>query len=220
MADFIPGADNDFEPWQTNFVTYAQAHPQDLGLTPEQLATLTTGQTDWQNAYNTHLQAQTTAQSAHQQKDDIRSTFEQLVRTLARQLQSNPTVTNSQRVALGLTVSTGTRTATSIPTTRPLATLSNPGAYRHTINFVDESTPTRRAKPDGVMGAEIWVKVGDPAPKSPSELTFLGLDTQTPYIAEFEATDSGKTAYYQLRWVNRKGEQGPWSTLTSGMIIA
>jgi hypothetical protein len=29
-------------------------------------------------------------------------------------------------------------------------------------------TPTREAKPAGVRGAQLWVKIGDPAPVDPS----------------------------------------------------
>ncbi len=67
----------------------------------------------------------------------------------------------------------------------------SPARPRHAVHFADEATPTRRAKPSGVMGAEIWVKVGEPQgglampPSGPSELTFLSLATRTPHVAEF-----------------------------------
>ncbi len=87
---------------------------------------------------------------------------------------------------------------------------------QHTIAFMDEMTPTSKAKPAGVMGVEIWVKVDDPAPVDPNtDLRFLGLDTRTPYVAEYPGTDGGKPAHYMARWVNARGEKGPWSeTLT------
>jgi len=31
------------------------------------------------------------------------------------------------------------------------------------------------------MGAEIWVKIGPTPPVDPGELTFLAVDTRTPY---------------------------------------
>lgn len=68
------------------------------------------------------------------------------------------------------------------------------------------------------MGSEIWVKIGDPPPTDPQELTFVALDTATPYVMEFKGEDVGKTAYFMLRWVNRKGESGPWSQTVSMMI--
>jgi hypothetical protein len=89
---------------------------------------------------------------------------------------------------------------------------------RHTISFVDELTPNTRGKPDGVSGCEVWVKVGNAAPADPSELKYLATDTRTPYVAEFDGADAGKTAYYMLRWVSTRGETGPWSQTVSGTI--
>jgi hypothetical protein len=68
------------------------------------------------------------------------------------------------------------------------------------------------------MGCEIWVKVGDPVPTDPSQLRFLATDTRTPYVAEYSGEDAGKTAHSMLRWVNTKGEQGPWSQTVSATI--
>jgi len=86
------------------------------------------------------------------------------------------------------------------------------------IAFMDEATPTSKAKPDGVMGAEIWVKCGDAPPTDPSQCGFL--DTKTPYVAESPGTDGGKVAHYMLRWVNTRGEKGPWSETVSATIGA
>jgi len=43
----------------------------------------------------------------------------------------------------------------------------------HTLRLSDESTPTRRARPKGVLGAEVWltlIDAGQPAPTDPSAL--------------------------------------------------
>ncbi len=94
---------------------------------------------------------------------------------------------------------------------------------RHTLRYVDEATPTRRARPRGVIGAEVWVKVttpGDPPPSDPGELTFLLLRTRTPAVAAFTGPDGGKTAHYMLRWLSTRGEAGPWSETASATIGA
>jgi hypothetical protein len=70
------------------------------------------------------------------------------------------------------------------------------------------------------LSAEIWVKVGDPAPTDPSQCVFLALDTRTPYTADYAGTDAGKVAHYMLRWVNTRGEKGPWSETVSATIGA
>lgn len=91
---------------------------------------------------------------------------------------------------------------------------------QHTIDFTDQGTPTRKAKPAGVMGAEIWVKIGPTPPVDPGELTFLAVDTRTPYTIDFDGADGGKQTHYMLRWVNTRGETGPWSETATATIGA
>lgn len=106
---------------------------------------------------------------------------------------------------------------------------------QHTIHFTDESTPTRKAKPAGVIGAEMHgerrplagglasrprIPAGDPPPADPDELTFLAVDTRTPYTTDFDGADAGKTAHHMLRWVSTTGEKGPWSETASATVGA
>ncbi len=89
---------------------------------------------------------------------------------------------------------------------------------QHTIDFAGESTPTWRAKPAGVLGAEIWFKADGP-PVDPGELEFLAVDpvtrtasragTRAPYTRDYAGAQGGKPAHYMQRWVNSKGETGP-----------
>jgi hypothetical protein len=43
-------------------------------------------------------------------------------------------------------------------------------------------------------------------------------DAASPYVAEFEGRDAGKTAYYVLRWVTTRGEKGLWSETVAATI--
>jgi hypothetical protein len=99
-----------------------------------------------------------------------------------------------------------------------VATLDTSQRLAHTISFMDEETPTKKAKPAGVLGAEIWVKIGDTPPADPSELSFLALDTNTPYLAEYTGAQAGKKAHYMLRWVDTRGDKGPWSETARATI--
>ena len=220
-VDYIPQADGSFDAWQNNFVAYAVANAAALGLDPlTDIPPLTNAQTTWAADYPAHTTAQAAAQSARQAKDAARGAFVGVIRPLVARLQASPDVDDIERQALGITVPDVTPTASAIPTSRPLVTVDTSQRLRHVIRFADELTPTRTAKPDGVMGAEVWVKIGDPAPADPSELTFLALDTRTPYTADYPGTDGNKTAHYMLRWVNTRGEKGPWSETASATIGA
>jgi hypothetical protein len=218
MADYIPSSDADFDAWTRNFVDNVVADAAALGLSPAQVTSLQGGQADWGAKYPASNAAQAAMNSAVQAKNDSRSGYEDLVRSLANIIQSSPQVTDTQRQSLGLNVRSTTRTAAGAPTSKPVATIDTSQRLRHTINFVDELSPTRRAKPDGAQGCEIWIKVGDPAPAGPKDVHYLALDTRTPYTVEFDASDAGKTAYYMLRWISTRAEPGPWSATVSGTI--
>ena len=51
------------------------------------------------------------------------------------------------------------------------------------------------------------------------ELKFVGTDTASPHLIKFNGSDAGKPAYYWLRWVNKRGETGPWSVPVSATIV-
>ena len=223
-GNYIPGSDTAFGVWANNFVTYANAHLPELGIIPPDMIPITAALSDFEGKMMGNVTAQQTAQSARQAKDDSRDTLESLIRTLVKQLQASPDVDDTERTALGITVRDKIRTAVAGDiTTRPIGVVDTSQRLRHEIRFSDEATPTRRAKPKGVMGCEIWVKVtepGQPAPASADELSFVTLDTATPYIAEYDGKDGGKTAHYMLRWTKSSGDKGPWSETISATITA
>ncbi len=220
-GDYIPRPDGDFDAWQANFVTYASANAVALGLDPGvDIPPLTTVQAIWVADLPANTTAQAAAQAARQAKDDTRDSFEAVIRALVARLQASPDVDNLERQSLGITVRDTTPTPSPIPVTRPVVSVDTSQRLRHTIAFADELTPTSKAKPDGVRGAQLWIKIGDPAPVGPSELTFLATDTRTPYVAAFDGADANKVAHYMLRWESTRGEPGPWSETASATVGA
>ncbi len=220
MPDYIPGGDAPFHAWQTNFVTYVNAHLADLGLLAGDVLDLNATGAIWTTDYPAHAAAQTAAQAARQAKDGAREGFEGAIRPLVRRLQASPDVDDSERAAMGITVPDREASPAGPPTTRPAVSVDTGQRLQHTIDFADEATPTRKAKPPGVLGAEIWVKVDDPPPTGPSELSFLSLGTRTPHVADFPGEDGRQTAHYMLRWVSTTGEKGSWSETASATIGA
>jgi hypothetical protein len=68
-------------------------------------------------------------------------------------------------------------------------------------------------------GAEIWHKVGSP-PAGPADCTFLATTTRSTHLAEYDDGDGGKSVYYITRWINSRGETGPWSDTVAATIAA
>ena len=217
--DWFPKVDGDIAPWLTNFLTIANANLTALHLTGADLLPVQQALDNWRDLYDTHTTAQAAALAARDGKDGGIEAIEAALRPLVNKIQATPGVTDPIRHSLGITVRSTTRTAVGEPTTRPVGPVDTSQRLRHTIAFVDELTPTSRAKPEGVSGCEIWVKVGD-APTGPSQVAYLALDTRSPYVAEYDDADAGKVAHYMLRWLSTRGERGPWSQTVSGTITA
>lgn len=210
MADYIPAADAEFNAWQTNFVDYADSHLAELGLTVADLEPILTAQTDWETAFPAHVSAVASAESARAEKDAARAGYVTLVRALVRRLQASPTMDDAERAALGITVPGMNPSPAGPPTTAPISSIECSGRLRHILSYVDQTTPTRKAKPLGVLGAEIWGTVAETPPTDPSQLSFRGLSTRSTYTVEYGGADAGKVAYYWVRWVNNTGQKGPW----------
>lgn len=71
------------------------------------------------------------------------------------------------------------------------------------------------AKAAGAMGCELRVFVGATPPADPQDYHFAALDTKTPQLWESEPSDAGQMAHGVARWVNTRGEHGPWYTVSA-----
>jgi hypothetical protein len=205
----------------------------DLGLAAGDVTPINAAQGTW----TTDDPAHTAAQAARQAKDGACGGLEGAIRPLVRRLQASPDVDDAGRAAMGITVPDQELSPKGgPPTSRPVVKVDTSQRLQHTIHFTDEATPTRKARPAGVMGAEAIRaapvrkrsarlvrarvvspqplphgrgSVQDPPPADPDELTFLAVDTRTPYTTDFDGADADKTAHYMLRWVSMTGEKGP-----------
>jgi len=215
-SDYIPPADADFHTWFGNFNDYATGNAAALGLTPDQTTALTNVYNVWKTAFPAHTTAQAAAGAAKTNKDQARDGAETVLRPLVQQLQASPTVTNDQRKKMKITVRATTRTASTAPTSAPVATVDTSQRLRHLISYKDSAG--NRAKPPGVAYCEIWSKVGAPAPTDIGQMTYLGNASKTPQLEEYTAAQAGQMATYWLRWVSTRGEKGPWSEPVSATI--
>ncbi len=217
-ADYVPAPDDKFDTFQDGFVGYVVTNKTDLGVTADEATALTAKQTTWVNTFAAHTAAQTVATAATQAKEDARTPLEASIRAFAGRFQASESITDTQRQAMKIPVHVSTRTRVGVPTTKPVATIDPSRRLSHIINFRDEAKPTSKAKPAGVAACEVWSKVGGAPPVSPEELSYEGNETASPKLVEHAGADAGKTAHYWLRWVNPRGEPGPWSDTFSATI--
>lgn len=220
MSDFIPRADADMNVWQGNFVAIAEANLTSWGIPAADFATVKTKQTVWTTAFSKASNKQNRTAADVLAKDDAGDDYKKTIRSFVAQwLANNANVSDSDRTRMGLTVKSGTRTANPVPLTSPVGSVDFSVRLQHTLNFSDEASLRSKAKPEGVHGCEIYMKVDGEAPKDASELTYVSTDTATPAVIKFDGAKVGKMVYYWLRWVNTRGEAGPWSVTLSAMVV-
>jgi hypothetical protein len=73
-------------------------------------------------------------------------------------------------------------------------------------------------KPRDVVLLEIRHGVMDESPQSPAALPDYSFSSKSPASFSFEADKRGTTFYAAGRWINRKGETGPWCELISQVV--
>lgn len=209
--DYIPSNDADFSAWLDNFLTQTEKSKTRFRLNDADLAELGKLATDFQTSITDAQQAQVALDTKIQVKRQARAAIEAATRARVRQIQAAPDITDADRAGLRITLRDATPTRAGAPTSRPIATVDTSERLRHRLDYRDSATPTRRAKPAGVKGCEIYLYIGPEAPADPNAFRLLTLDAASPYTVEHNAADIGKTAHYLLRWLSTQDEPGPWS---------
>ena len=217
--DYVPAADAEFNVWQAGVVTDAQTNAEKWGINADDLTKLVSIKGEWDTAWGKAGNRNNRLPSDVQAKNDARKKYEKALRDFVGQwLSKNPRVTDADRTQMGLTVKNGSHSPVVTPETSPVVSVDFSTRLQHSVYFADEATPQSKAKPEGVHGCEVWMKTGGSAPVSEAELLYKGVCTRSPFTINFPATDVAKMAYYWLRWVNSKGETGPWSSQASAIV--
>lgn len=218
MPDYIPRQDAKFNDWQTNLTNIVSSNRNVWKIGDEDCGRLQSLQSRWNESYAIASNKHNRTAADVTAKKEARLAYEKELRVFVkRHLAFNPDVSDADRERMGLTVATGTRKSTNVPTTAPIATIDFSMRLRHSIHFRD-SNAASKSKPEKIHGCEIWSKIGGESPVNESELTYLGVDTHTPYTIIYQGDQQGKTVHYWLRWVNTRGECGPWSAPVSAVI--
>jgi hypothetical protein len=219
---YIPDRETELNAWLTNFLAVATNNATPLHLTTAQITALTALIAAYNTCFTDNVSYQAQARAAREAKDEAKRQLLADIRPMVRVIQANSTIPDSLREQLAITVPKTDKTPVPVPTSSPMPQVEQIEEFFHVLRVSDSAT-NKVAKPFGVDGSEIWMKIvpaGDPAPISPSDLAFAGFATHSKVTREFSAADVGKTAYYRLRYVNTKGQTGPWGNQVGATIAA
>lgn len=215
MADFIPQGDAEAIAHGKNLVTYATGNAAALNLNLDDDKPLKDALAAFEAKYLDAVTKKAQSEAAIVAKVEARETYETELRKFNSDMHN---AGDEHRAAMALTVKDDIRTAVGAPASHPVGEVETSQKLVHIIHFRDEFTPDSKAKPEGAIGAQIWLKIGGAPPVDHKECEYVATDSRTPYNCDFDGADAGKTAYYLLRWINGKGETGPWSPLVQATI--
>lgn len=217
-VDYLPTREANLALWTANFATLTTATPTAYGLTPTQALQYATLNTVWQNALAAASDPSTRTAPVVAAKDVAKVNVKQYSRALAAVVQASPDVTPEQISDLGLTVRDTGRTPQPPPQTYPLVNILSTAAHGVIVALNDQNTPNARRRPDGVIGAQVFVSFGATPPTGVDQMTVLGIQTRYPQNWDVGVGNVGKTAWIIARWMNRKGQTGPISTAASTIV--
>ncbi|MBY0310533.1 MAG: hypothetical protein K2W85_00535 [Phycisphaerales bacterium] len=240
----IPRPDGDFTAWSAQYFESVKKFWQAHGLDDNDLKPLEAGQAAWAAAMTKYVQAEAAYNAALEAKRDARAAFEAAIRPVSAFIQTYFKTTDADRATIGITVKDTGGTPVPRPATSPLVSIKLGDRLKHTLRIVDSDTPQRLAKPRGVRGCEVWMKLVDhadtvqeadgtdtspptenpplinPFLSDPSTFTYQGLATRAHHDTEFPLEARGKSAVYMLRWVSTRGVPGPWSEVATATVAA
>jgi hypothetical protein len=213
MPSYIPSKQADELAWLTNFSTILSASPATYGLTAGDAAAVAASLATYQAAYTAGTEPATRTKATVAAKDAARSAVLALVRPYAVMISLSSGISDDNKTRIGVTVRDHTVTILAAPATAPIVTptLATPGQIR--LRVADEVTPTKKAKPAAAIGLELRAAVLVAPPSDPADIPYQGFVTRAIVDVSFDPADAGKKAYFAGRWINRRGEVGPWSAV-------
>lgn len=216
---YIPSTDSGFRDFLNNFATLIAANPGKYDLEASDAQVLMNHNDTYEAAYVPCQSAATRTTGLVTQKDAVKAAAIASVRVYAMLIKNNAGISDQDKLELGLHLNDTTRTPIPAPSSAPILMIVSAFSGEHQIRYADENTPASRRKPEGAVQMQLNQTVGIGANPDPNASELVGLFTRQPIRVSQDPMNVGKTATYFARWVNAKGEFGPWS-LPVAMTIA
>ena len=146
-----------------------------------------------------------------------------LVKALRNYIQGfvarNINVTEEDKTAMRLPVYDREPTPVSEPTGQPQANITLTRRAQLMVNIVPDAADQHDRRTN--YGCRIYYGVyaaGEAPPESGMDLRHSLFTRKKKELFTFLPTDSGKTAYFSIRYENSKGKAGPWGPMAQALI--
>jgi hypothetical protein len=211
----VPLKDSLLVPWSTNFDTRITATPTTFGLTAAQATAYTALHDPFVAGYNAMMAARADGTRSEAQtaiKDAAKTALLAMARELYSFVQANTSVSDADKILLGVKPRDYSKSTISAPTARPGMDLVSVVARTVTVHIHDSASSSKRGKPAGAISAWVYTYVGSEYPSDPSMWQFQGAFNKPEAEIVFpDSVASGAQVWICAAWASRRGETGPVS---------
>ena len=205
----VPTKDSLLAVYAPNFSGIITASPTTYNVTTAQATALATASDNFVDAYNAARAEGTRSKSLTATKTSMKIALLSLLRPMYGAIQASATVTNTQKVNLGITIRR-TPTPVPAPSTEPVVTVVSVTGRTVKLRLRDAANPHRVGRPVGVASATILSYVGATPPAGIGAWRFEGNVSKTLIDVVFPDTVApGALVWFTVFWSNRKDEAGP-----------
>ena len=217
MPDFIPADQAEFDAWSTRFKDYVFTNFAALGLTVNQKQEILNVCIATHFSFAEKQEKENIYRGIVEKDSADRKIAKECLRKYARFIQGRVETTDEQREGLGITVRDKIPTPVGVPTIAPELEIDFSQRLQHTVHAGTNPQNERlNKKPKGVATIELRKKVGE-APTGPSDMQTEAIMTSSPAVIDLEG-QAGKIVYYVARYLNTKGQAGPWGEVESAEV--
>lgn len=215
----IPTKDADVNAFSTQVSNYLNTgtNATRLGVDTNQVKGLGTDKADWDKYYPLSQDPNTRTKLITSHKDSAKKQLRKRIKQIFDDIPASK-LTDDDKAVFGMVINGQSgNTSKAQPDVAPQSKLTHKNNLEHRFNFYNPATG-KAGKPEGVHAVEVWRKIEGDAPTDEKELLYVGYSTRNPYIVVYTLADAGKKIHYMLRYVNSKGEPGPWSGVISSIV--
>ena len=153
MADYIPFSDSALLTWARGFADHVAAAPAEYGLEEDEASAIGQAVDSYAAAFTVAASIPTRTRANVAAKNAARGAMLKLLRRYARAINASPNVSESCKIALGLTRPAG-RTRITAPASRPVVNIVGVQPLRHVLRFTDAGG--RADTEDMISGSRSW----------------------------------------------------------------
>jgi hypothetical protein len=203
---YMPRKDVEALNWVRYFSNGLTDRPAMYRVTADEAAAVAAAYLLFADAYAQVVPLEMRTASAVSAKDAARARAESACRPLYARIKSDPTVADSDKILIGVRPINSARTRIGPPASMPLISLVMVTLDGHMLLVRDAETPSRMRKADGAVQVQLFGAIGDGATSQ-----YIGSYSRPRITIRYPQTANGQSVTYCARWINRRGEVGPWS---------